>query len=312
MQALLRILKKVALILAQALAPCCSRWRFWWEIWYVRPNRSVIDASLKMETWDAVADGTHNSNTDMIFWKDAFYMVHATSPFHFASSQSRLKVQRSIDARTWETIATFDAAGEDIRDPKFAAINDRLYLYALKNIDFTAEPHDTVAAYSQDGLTWSSFQSMSADTKGWLFWRPKTKDGQTWYVPAYWSEHNRSALFSSTDGLNWQMTAQIYSGDRNDETDIQFLPDGRMLATARLEFSDSYTGDRARLYLDQPGLTPLHRLAGTGERPAHPPGWAEFIFLSRADLRRGTFSTGDPRTLCLPRQHPGHPPDIAF
>ncbi len=244
MQALLRILKKVALILGAGIGALLLTVAVLVGIWYVRPNRSVIDPSLKMETWDAVADGTHNSNTDMIFWKDAFYMVHATSPFHFASSQSRLKVQRSLDARTWETIATFDAAGEDIRDPKFAAINDRLYLYALKNTDFTAEPHDTVAAYSQDGLTWSSFQSMSADTKGWLFWRPKTKDGQTWYVPAYWSEHNRSALFSSTDGLNWQMTAQIYSGDRNDETDIQFLPDGRMLATARLEFSDSYTGDQ--------------------------------------------------------------------
>jgi len=243
MKATLRILKKVGLTLTAVIGALVLSLLILIGIWYVRPNRSVIDPSLKMETWDAVADGTHNSNTDMIYWKGAFFMVHATSPFHFASSQSRLKVQRSFDARNWETVATFDASGEDIRDPKFAVIKDQLFLYALKNTDFTAEPHDTVAAFSQDGLTWSPFQNMSEDSRGWLFWRPKTLDGQTWYVPAYWSGHNRSALLTSTDGLNWQMTAQIYSGDRNDETDIEFLPDGRMIGTARLEFSDSYTGD---------------------------------------------------------------------
>jgi hypothetical protein len=183
----LRILKLVGLTLAAVVGAVVLILAVLIGIWYIRPNRSQVDPSLKMETWDAVADGTHNSNTDMIYWKDSFFMVHATSPYHFGTSQSRLKVQRSFDARTWQTVATFDASGEDIRDPKFAVIHDQLFLYALKNTDWTAEPHDTVAAFSQDGLTWSHFQSMNSDTKGWLFWRPKTLDGQTWYVPAYWS-----------------------------------------------------------------------------------------------------------------------------
>ncbi len=243
MRTALRVLKRAGLALAAIIGVLILSLAILVGVWYLRPNRSVVDPSLKMETWDAVADGTHNSNTDMIYWKGAFYMVHATSPFHFASSQSRLKIQRSFDAHQWETIATFDASGEDIRDPKLAAIQGKLFLYALKNTDFTAEPHDTVASYTLDGVSWSHFQSLSADTRGWLFWRPKSLDRKTWYVPAYWSGHDRSALLSSTDGLNWTMQSQIYSGDRNDETDIEFLPDGRMLATARLEFSDSYTGD---------------------------------------------------------------------
>jgi len=66
---------------------------------------------------------------------------------------------------------------------------------------------------------------------GWLFWRPKSPDGKTWYVPAYWWEHGRSILLRSGDGLEWQQISTIYQGEGNDETAIEFLPDGRLLAT---------------------------------------------------------------------------------
>ncbi len=62
-------------------------------------------------------------------------------------------------------------------------------------------------------------------------------------MPAYWHEHGRAALFKSTDGIIWDLVSLINEGDRNDETDIEFLPDGRLSATARLEYTDSYVGD---------------------------------------------------------------------
>jgi hypothetical protein len=112
--------------------------------WYLRPNASIIAPSLAMDTWDAVKDGSHNSNTDMIYWQDAFYLIYASSPYHFGTSQSRLILLRSTDARQWAKQAEFNASGEDIRDPKLAVIGGRLFLYALKNVDFTAEPFMTV------------------------------------------------------------------------------------------------------------------------------------------------------------------------
>lgn len=210
-------------------------------VWYGRPNTSYVADALDMESWDAVSDGTHNSNTDLIYWQNAFYLVHATSPWHFASEQSKLIVRRSQDAKSWEKIAELAAAGEDIRDPKFAVIGDRLFIYALKNLDFTAEPYTTVMSTSEDGRTWSAFEPV--EPEGWLFWRPKTSDGVTWYLPAYWHEHGKSALLQSTDGENWTMVRLIYEGERNDETTLEFLPDGRMISTARLEGSGSYFGD---------------------------------------------------------------------
>ena len=221
----------VALVLALALLIA---------YWYVRPNHAHISDRLSWQTWDVVNDELHNSNTDMIFWRDQFYLVHASSPFHFASDQSKLHVLRSSDAHQWQELAQFDPPGEDIRDPKFTIIHDRLFLYALKNTDFTAEPYMTVYSVSEDGQNWSDFQIV--EPQGWLFWRPKTADNQTWYVPAYWHEHGQSILLRSVDGIQWEKVSQIYIGDRNDETAIEFLTDGRMIATGRLEFSDIYFG----------------------------------------------------------------------
>ncbi|MBN1881171.1 MAG: exo-alpha-sialidase [Deltaproteobacteria bacterium] len=210
--------------------------------WYLRPNRSVVDGDVVTDVYPIAADEFHNSNTDMIYWSDAFYLIHARAPFHFASDTTVLVLLRSEDARTWEEIATFQNPGEDIRDPKLAVINDRLFMYCLKNRDFSAEPYTTAVTSSVDGVAWEPL--VDIEHEGWLFWRPKTPDGgKTWYCPAYWHEHGKSALFKSTDGVTWEFVSQIYEGDVNDETAIVFLPDGRILATARLEVGGYLFGD---------------------------------------------------------------------
>ncbi len=207
-----------------------------------RPNRSEVSELLEIETWRAVHDGLHNSNTDMIHHDGSFYMIHAAAPYHFASETTRLVLMKSQDAREWEKIAEFQKPGEDIRDPKLAVIGGRLFLYALKNVDFAAEPYGTVVTTSTDGVHWEPFKDI--EPVGWLFWRPKSSDGgKTWYMPAYWNEHGKSILLRSTDGLKWEEVSRIYKGDVNDETAIEFLVDGRMLATARLEVAGYYFGD---------------------------------------------------------------------
>jgi hypothetical protein len=207
--------------------------------WYLRPNRARIDPAVVVDSWDIANDGTHNSNTDMIRWQGKFYIAYVSSPFHFGNDASVLHVKRSGDTgRTWEQVDTFNPPGEDIRDPKFAIIGKRLFLYALKNTNFIAEPYLSVYAYTEDGSQWTDFQSVPG-VDGWLFWRPKTQDGVTFYNAAYWWEHGKSILLKSSDGIQWQIVSTIHEGGRNDETEIEFLPDGRMLATARLEYGES-------------------------------------------------------------------------
>lgn len=50
----------------------------------------------------------------------------------------------------------------------------------------------------------------------------------------------------STDGIDWEIVSTINTGGKNDETEIEILPDGSLRATARLEdgeFADGMFGD---------------------------------------------------------------------
>ena len=203
---------------------------------WLRPNRAIVDPRLALEHWPAVADGEHNSNTDMILWRDDFLLVHDARPYHLGTPDARLLVRRSPDARRWETLARLQLPGKDVRDPKLAVIGGRLHLYALANSGRMATPEGTVLATSDDAVNWSPFEPVGPD--GWLFWRPKSPDGgATWYVPAYWKDHGESILLRSRDGREWERISTIHRGDGNDETAIEFLPDGRLIATARLEIT---------------------------------------------------------------------------
>ena len=59
---------------------------------WLRPNRAEVDPALQLTSAPIVADGTHNSNTDMIAWRGGFLLVHAASPWHLGSVNSRLLV----------------------------------------------------------------------------------------------------------------------------------------------------------------------------------------------------------------------------
>ena len=205
--------------------------------WYLRPNQAKVNGNIVVDSWDIVSDRMHNSNTDMIEWQGKFYLSYVSSPYHFGSKKSVLHVTVSTDqGKSWNEINSYHPVGEDIRDPKFGIIGNRLFLYALKNTSFVAEPYITVFSYTEDGKVWTSFDVIPG-LDGWLFWRPKSQDGVTFYNAAYWYQHGKSVLLKSTDGINWEIVSYIHQGDRNDETEIQFLPDGRLLATGRLEYS---------------------------------------------------------------------------
>jgi hypothetical protein len=219
------------LTLVGTLALCAILVLYTW----VRPNRADVDPELGVESLPIVADGEHNSNTDMIAWRGGFLLVHAASPWHLGSTNSRLLIKYSRDAENWEQLAELAAPGFDIRDPKIIEIGDELFLYALPNEGRMATPIGSVLSTSSDGRNWAPFTPVGP--QGWLFWRPKTRDGHTWYVAAYWKDHGKSILLRSEDGRNWEQVSIIHEGDGNDETAIEFLPDGRLLATARLEIT---------------------------------------------------------------------------
>jgi hypothetical protein len=205
-------------------------------------NGSEVDPEIVVESWDGVADGMHNSNTDLVEFKGHLFLIHQSSPYHLGTDRAELLIKKSADGgRSWVQIAAVDGGEFDIRDPKFAIVDNTLFLYVLMNVELNPEPFTTLYTWSDDGENWSPLQETGEPE--WLFWRAKEHGGRL-YTPAYYYHHNRSVLFASEDGRQWDKIADIYEGGRNDETAIAFLSSGEMVATARLEYSDSVFGHR--------------------------------------------------------------------
>src|SRR5262249_15771073 len=142
------------------------------------------------------------------------------------------------------------------------------------------------------------------------------RDGVRWWVSAYWHRTGESILLRSTDGRAWTRVSTIHRGDANDETEIEFLDDGRLLATARLEMAadnllghapactaiavaepphQTWTQHRSRgSRLDRPLLLSQRRTHFHSPRP-HPPPHHRRTPLVRpppSNTRTPTFGSG--------------------
>jgi hypothetical protein len=201
---------------------------------YFSRNGSEINPNVFLETWAITHDRLHNSNVDLIWYQNAFYLVHAASLFHFGTADSKLLVKRSIDGVTWEQVAVLGHDQDDIRDPKLAVIGNKLFLYVLLNRETHPLPYTTRVSWTDDGIHWSDLASIGHE--GWLLWRPKTRDEKIWYVPAYWHKFHHNALFTTDDGLHFEMIASISKGRFINEPEIEFMPDGCLLASGRGDY----------------------------------------------------------------------------
>ena len=197
---------------------------------YLRQNNTVVSPELNLHLSVIVDDSMHNGFPDLIFWNGMFYLAYRSAASHL-DPKSVIKILRSSDGLHWEQLAIL-SSDEDIRDPKFANIGSLLFLYVLKNKDITADPYTTIYSTSMDGIHWKSWQDVSPEN--WVFWRPKTFDNHTWYVAAD-NREKTSALFRSTDGINWETVSTIYSGEFNAEIEIEFQPNQDLICTIRVD-----------------------------------------------------------------------------
>jgi hypothetical protein len=201
---------------------------------YFSYNHARINPLVSLETWAITHDRMHNSNADLTWFRDAFFLVHAASPHHFGSAESEIHVKRSNDGLCWEQVAVIKHGDDDVRDPKLAVIGGKLFLYILLNHESMPLPHTTCVTSSDDGITWPPLAEL--DHPGWLFSRPKTRDGKTWYAPAYWHKFHHNALFTTSDGTRFEMLASITRDRLINEPEIEFLDDDRLLATGRADY----------------------------------------------------------------------------
>ena len=219
------------------------------------------DPALQLEHWAAVPAGDdpareHASNTDLIHYQGSFFLIHAQTKWHLEDKKGALVVQQSADAKNWKEAARITVPNTDVRDPKFAIINGRLFLYFLPNLNFDPDPRTTYWSVSDDGVHWqrpqelatvTTFQDVDGERRrvtsgGWMLWRPKSRDGQTWYVVAFGRKpmtetsgyrNQITILLKTQDGIHFEEVSEVYTAHGNGEPTLEFLPDGGIIATLR-------------------------------------------------------------------------------
>ncbi|MFW9902704.1 MAG: hypothetical protein ACFFFH_00110 [Candidatus Thorarchaeota archaeon] len=229
------------------------------------------DEILNLTHWTVVPAGKnpatqHNSNTDLIYYNGFFYLVHAQTKWHLKDTNGALVIWRSPDAKedNWEEITRVTVPNTDVRDPKFADINGRLFLYFLPNWNFDPGPNTTFYTYSDNGFLDNYPEPKELEvnvtynykngtinhvvTGGWNLWRPKTNDNITWYVIASGRKFDQQAtteyeadvvntitvLLKTADGFNWTEVTEVYTEWGNGEACLEFLPNQEMLSTHRV------------------------------------------------------------------------------
>jgi hypothetical protein len=199
----------------------------------------------------------HNENTDMIAWNGALWLVHRSAISQQLGPNSALHVYQSLDnGVSFQQTALLPAPSDrDIRDPCFYVVGGQLYLKALTRVTppVNASSRDTdvdtvaIAMTSSDGFNWSPQQEIGPHE--WSFWRIKENAG-TYYSAAYEDGDLRVVLYTSTDGLHWTAGPLIYglSADTPLETELTFMPGGKLLALVRMDGTDAeLLGDQGRL-----------------------------------------------------------------
>jgi hypothetical protein len=209
----------------------------------------------------------HNENVDMIRWQDAIYLIHRTARSQILGPDSSMHIYRSTDeGATFTDLATILApdgtgnsadiedggflvkSGRDLRDPCFYIVGNTLYVKALTRLPVTSARDSNVntiavETHSTDGTHWTPLTPMGPPERS--FWRIREHDG-VYYNAAYHDGDSAVTLFSSTNGTTWTEGASIYAKaeDTPLETELTFLPSGRLLALVRTDgTSEQLFGD---------------------------------------------------------------------
>ena len=196
----------------------------------------------------------HNENTDLVEWQGAIWLVHRTAQSQILGPNSSLHVYQSLDGgQSFVEKAVLPApVDRDLRDPHFFVVAGELRIKALVRLPVVSvrdSDVDTISVLSRssDGDTWSDWVDIGPPT--WSFWRLREQEG-TFYTAAYEDGDLSVRLFSSTDGETFVPGADIYtvSADTPLETELTFMPSGRLLALVRMDGTDDeLIGDAGRL-----------------------------------------------------------------
>jgi len=252
-------------------------------------NSLIADAAVTAEIvsvkkiWDA---GRHNAFTDLIRFENRWYCSFREADDH-VGGDGQLRLLTSIDGETWVSAALLGEPGIDLRDPKLSITADgRLMIvaggsvYKGGKVLLGRQPR---VAFSKDGKSWSPTQRV-LNEGDWL-WRVTWHKGKCYGIAYDASKRTTTAaqeaaksdqpvesgaadwklkLFSSDDGVKFELITCLDVPGHPNETTIRFLSDDTMVALIRREGGDKngWIGSSRAPYKEWKYSATKHRLGG--------------------------------------------------
>ncbi len=201
----------------------------------------------------AFDNGEHNAFTDLIRWKDRYWLTfRSCAEGHPVSSKGAVIVLSSPDANVWTEVHRVTVPGHDTRGPHFLAFDEKLFLYvgAIYVNDTPEEDLSSMnpknfgcTSFTGDGETWSDPTPLTG-TKEYFIWGAASHNGKAYLSgrrtkriphgtdPGKFESVGETALLESSNGLDWKV-ASVYHQDRGDETSFLFEPNGDLVAVTR-------------------------------------------------------------------------------
>jgi|JI10StandDraft_1071094.scaffolds.fasta_scaffold14840_2 hypothetical protein len=191
-----------------------------------------------------------NNNLDVIRHAGRVFLAWRTAPNHFANPDTILYVVSSEDEVTWRYETEY-AIGTDLREPRFLAVGDTLFLYmsVLGVSETQFQPMGVRYARLDAGQAWSALTELYGDDT--LLWRTTTVPDGRHFMTAYNGGENEY-LFNgeplqvhfrtSLDGVSWTPAdpdgSMVYEGGGS-ETAFAFAESGELFAVIRNEAADT-------------------------------------------------------------------------
>ncbi len=187
-----------------------------------------------------------NNNVAIEFFDNRIFFAFRSSASHFAGSSTKMIVLSSKDGRIWDKEDIIEI-NQDIREPLFAKIGNRLKFYYFKagNSSMKFEPTFVYMKERVELGKWSKPQQI-LDVESRVFWSMKNRKNKI-YVTSYEGEHYKIfgesdisvRLLESTDGVNFNevSTFSQYNGGVS-EVAFEFDENGDFWAVSRNEDGD--------------------------------------------------------------------------
>lgn len=213
---------------------------------------AVPELVSAVKVWD---QGQHNAFTDLIRWRDAWYLTFREADAH-VGGDGKLRVLTSEDGITWKSAALIAEAGIDLRDPKLSITPDGRLMIAAGGSVYEGKQllgRQPRVTFSKDGKEWTPPKRVL--TEGEWLWRVTWREGTAYGVSYNAAERTSPAakeaaatgkvvpgpaewklkLVRSTDGVKYDLVSYLDVPGHPNETTLRFLPGGEMVALVRRE-----------------------------------------------------------------------------